>query len=51
MIQLQLFFFCLWGRKSKIDLCKTLGHDGIHDSDQMIIPLFIQVQILDKNKK
>ena len=50
MIQLQIFFFFLGG-KSKIGLCKTMSHDGIHDSDQTIIPLFIQLQILDKNKK
>ena len=40
-----------WGGKSKIALCKTMSHDGIHDSDRTIIPLFIQLQILDKNKK
>ena len=39
------------GGKSKIALCKTMSHDGIHDSDRTIIPLFIQLQILDKNKK
>ena len=39
------------GGQSKIALCKTLSHDGIHDSDRTIIPLFIQLQILDKNKK
>ena len=49
--KIKIFFFFFFGGKSKIALCKTMSHDGIHDSDWAIIPLFIQLQILDKNKK